>query len=325
MLAEFGGRYAEVGGTDIALELARFAEREHAGVLVIGDTSHSRGRRLVHGSIARRALRLASNIEIYVVPPGTYRRGATPAPDNGTSVRDRVALTPRRSLLAWTLAVLAPTGLMAALSPARSSIGLSGALVCALLAVVAVALAGGVGAAMLATAVAVASADFFFTVPYHSLRAAHLIDVLALIVLAVVGAVTGGLVHVLTGRGRQTARSLAEADQLARLVASALAEPPRPPADLVADLRAAFDLDAVGILSRNGDGWQVQAAAGGPLPGHPDAAEFAAEIAPGRVLVLSGAGLTASDTHLLRVFCTELLLARRRAQLEALGCRREPA
>ena len=325
MLAEFGGRYAEVGGTDIAGELARFAEREHAGVLVIGDTSHSRGRRLVHGSIARRTLRLVGSIEIYVVPPGSHRRGAAPGPDKRTAVRQRVALPPRRRLVAWVLAVLAPVALMAALSPARASIGLSGALVCALLAVVAVALVGGVGAAMLATALAVASADFFFTVPYYSLRVAHLIDVLALIVFAVVGAVIGVLVHVLTGRARQTARSQAEADQLARLVASALAEPRRPPAGLVAELRATFDLDTVGILSRSGDGWQVLAAAGGPLPGHPDAAQFAAEIAPGRVLVMSGAALTASDIHLLRVFCAELLLARRRAQLEVLGSHRQPA
>lgn len=107
-------------------------------------------------------------------------------------------------------------------------------------------------------------------------------------------------------------------------MAGNLTEPPKPPAELMAELRAAFDLDAVGILSRDEDGWRVLAGAGGPLPGDPDSAQFAAEIAPGRVLVMSGAALTASDTHLLRVFAAELMLARRHAQLAALEAVAEP-
>lgn len=317
MLAEFGGRYAEVGGTDIALELARFAEREHAGVLVIGDTSHSRGRRMVHGSIARRTLRHAGPIEVYVVPPATPVGSAAPLASEHASVREPVTLPPRRRVLAWTLAVAAPIVLMAVLVPVRSSIGLSGALVCALLTVVAAALAGGAGPALLATVVAVAAADFFFTVPYYSLRVTYGIDIIALIVFGVVGAVIGVLVHVLAGRAWQTARSQAEADQLARLAASEVIEPRKRPADLVAELRSLFDLDSVGIVSRQEDGWQVLAAAGGPLLADPDAAQFAAEIAPGRVIVMNGAALS-GDARLLRAFTGELLLVRRLAQQRVL-------
>jgi two-component system, OmpR family, sensor histidine kinase KdpD len=317
ILAEFGGRYAELGGTDIALELVRFAEREKAGVLVIGDTSHSKGRRLMHGSVARRTLSLARGIEVYVVPPGVRRRGTAPGPRRHREDWSRAALPPRRRAISWLLALAAPVALMTALSPARSSIGLNGALVCALLTVVAAALAGGVGAALLATGVAVVSAGFFFAVPHRGLLATPLMDVLALVVFAVVGAVVGGLVQGLAGRGRQTARSQAEAGRLARLAASALAEPAEPAPDLAAELREAFDLDAVGILARDEDGWRVLASAGGPVPDHPDAAEFAAEIGPGRVLVMSGAALAAPGGHPLRAFTGELLLARRRAQLEA--------
>ncbi len=319
MLAEFGGRYCEVGGTDIAMELARFARREGAGVLVIGDTSHSRGRRLAYGSVARRTLRHAGPIEVYVVPPGTPRRGA-PAPtgDRTAPARQPVTLPARRRVIAWALAVAAPVAIVAALAPARSSIGLSGALVCALLAVVAAALAGGAGPALLATIVAVGAADFFFTVPYYSLRVSYGIDIIALIVFGAVGAVIGVLVHVLARRAWQTARSQAEAAQLARLAAGAVIEPPQPLAALMAELRSAFDLDAVGIVCRTGAGWAVLAAAGQPLPPDPDAAQFAAEIAPGRVLVMTGAALTAADTRLLRVFTGELLLARRQAQQRAL-------
>jgi two-component system, OmpR family, sensor histidine kinase KdpD len=318
ILAEFGGRYAELGGTDIAVELARFAEREKAGVLVIGDSSHSRGRRLVHGSVARRTLSLAHGIEIYVVPPGARRRGGVPGPRRHREDWGRAALPPRRRAISWLLAVVSPVALMAALSPVRSSIGLNGALICALLTVVAAALVGGAAAALLATGVAVVSAGFFFALPRRTVLAPHLIDVLALVVFAVVGVVVGGLVQGLAGRGRQTARSQAEADRLARLAASALADPAEPASDLVAALRDAFDLDTVGILARDEDGWRLLAGAGGPLPDHPDAAEFAAEIGPGRVLVMSGGALAASGTRPLRAFTGELLLARRRAQLDAL-------
>jgi hypothetical protein len=153
--------------------------------------------------------------------------------------------------------------------------------------------------------------------------------VLALVVFAVCGGVIGVLVEVLAGRARRAARSQAEADQLVRLVAAELAEAPEPTAELAAELRVAFDLDAVGILARGENGWQLLAGAGGPLPDSPDAAQFAAEIAPGRVLVLSGAALTGPGSQLLRIFADELLLARRRAQQEdietALENRAKPA
>jgi len=118
---------------------------------------------------------------------------------------------------------------------------------------------------------------------------------------------------------RRLACGPVRATQLARMVARAVVEPREPLAGFVAGLRSAFDLDSVGIVSRSWDGWQVLAAAGGPLPADPDAAQFAAEIAPARVMVMNGQPLTAADTRLLRVFAGELLLACRHAQQNALG------
>jgi two-component system, OmpR family, sensor histidine kinase KdpD len=318
VLGEFGGRFIEVSGTDIALELARFAEREHAAILVVGDTSRSRGRRLVHGSIARRTLRLIGPVEVYVVPPGACRRSDPPGAAQHRAIREQVAPPPRRPL-PWVLAVVAPVALMAALSPARPAIGLGGALACGLVAVVAVALAGRAGPVILATAIALASAALLFAVPLHGLRIGQLAGAGALTVFGAAGVAAGLRVRTLAVRARQTARWHAEAGRLARLVACGMAEPAKPPAELAAGLRAAFALDATGILSRGADGWRVVAAAGGPVPDHPYRAQFAAEIGPGRVLVLSGEALSAGGTSPLRVFAGELLLARRRSQLEALN------
>lgn len=319
MLADFGGRYAEVGGTDIAWELARFAAREGAVTLVIGDTSHSRGHRLVHGSVARRTLRLAGTFEVYIVPPRPDPENGNPAGSRWLTDRRRAALPPRRRAVSWLLALAAPVALMAVLSPARGAIGLGGALICALLAVVAVALAGGMGTALLATAAAVVSADFFFAPPYHSLRADHVVDVLALVVFAACGGLMGLLTEVLAVRARATARSQAQADQLARLLAEEVITQPAVSAELAAQLRSAFDLESVAFLARDDGGWQVLAAAGGPPPASPDAAPFAGEIAPGRFIALTGSALTEPGKHLLAIFTAELLLARRRVQLEAVA------
>jgi two-component system, OmpR family, sensor histidine kinase KdpD len=318
MLEQFGGRYAEVAGNDVPLALARFVEQENASMVVIGDTGHSSGHRLMHGSIARRTLRIIGPVEVHVVPPcapAVGHRGREWIPRD---LRGRVALSPRRRLAGRLLALLLPTVLLAALVAVRAEIGLAAALLCALLSVVLAGLVGGVGAALLATITGLLSADFYFTVPYYTLRVAHWIDVVGLVVFALAGVSIGILVDGLAARARQTDRFRTEAAQLARMAARILAGPPSSRADLVTELRRTFDLDTVGVLCRSASGWRVEAAAGPSVSDDPGAAQFSAELAHDVLLVMTGHGLTHSDAELVRVFCAELLLARRRAQQDEL-------
>jgi two-component system, OmpR family, sensor histidine kinase KdpD len=318
MLEQFGGRYAEVAGNDVALTLARFVEQENASMVVIGDTSHSGGHRLVHGSIARRTLRMIGPVEVHVVPPSAPAAGHRGREWIPRDLRGRVALSPRRRLAGRLLALLLPTAALAALVAVRAEIGLAAALLCALLSVLLAGVVGGVGAALLATITGLLSADFYFTVPYYTLRVAHWIDIVGLAVFGLAGVIVGILVDVLAARARQTDRFRAEAAQLARIAAQILAGPPSSRAELVAELRRTFDLDSVGVLSRSASGWRVEASAGSPVSDDPGAAQFSAELAHDRVLVMTGHGLTHSDAELVRVFCAELLLARRRAQHDEL-------
>jgi len=207
---------------------------------------------------------------------------------------------------------------LAALVAVRADIGLAAALLCALLSVVLAGLVGGVGAALLAMITGLLSADFYFTVPYYTLRVAHWIDIVGLAVFGLAGVIVGILVDVLAARVRQTDRFRAEAAQLARMAAQILAGPPSSRAELVTELRRTFDLDSVGILGRTASGWRVQASAGSPVGDDPGAAQFSAELAHDVLLVMTGHGLTHSDAELVRVFCAELLLARRRAQHDEL-------
>jgi two-component system sensor histidine kinase KdpD len=135
MLEQFGGRYAEVAGNDVALTLARFVEQENAGMVVIGDTSHSSGHRLVHGSMARRRLRMIGPVEVHVVPPTAPAAGHRGREWIPRDLRGRVALSPRRRLAGRLLALLLPTAALAALVAVRAEIGLAAALLCALLSV----------------------------------------------------------------------------------------------------------------------------------------------------------------------------------------------
>jgi two-component system, OmpR family, sensor histidine kinase KdpD len=119
LMAQFGGCYTEIGGADSAWELARFAARVGAGVLVIGDPVRSRGRRLVHGSVARRVLGLAGPVEVCVVPSRASHPGAIPAGGWPVPARARAALPSRRRVLTWLLAATGPAALVTGLGAAH--------------------------------------------------------------------------------------------------------------------------------------------------------------------------------------------------------------
>jgi two-component system, OmpR family, sensor histidine kinase KdpD len=119
LMARFGGGYTEIGGADSAWELARFAARMGAGVLVIGDPAGSRGRRLVHGSVARRVLRLAGPVEVCVVPSRAGHPGTVPANGRPVTAGGRDVLRSRRRVLAWLLAAAGPAAAVTGLGLAH--------------------------------------------------------------------------------------------------------------------------------------------------------------------------------------------------------------
>jgi two-component system, OmpR family, sensor histidine kinase KdpD len=227
-----------------------------------------------------------------------------------------VPIPPRRRQLGWLLGIVGVGLLAAALSPLHASLGLPGALLCLLLAVVGVALTGGLRPAVAATIVASLAADYFFAPPLHSLDVAHPVDVVALVAFFAVAGIMSVLVDRLTRRTLQAARARGEAEALARLAGGSVAGGARTLPDLVADLRRTFDVDAAAILVRDGPCWRPLAEAGGPVPARPEDGQFSAELDQGAVLTLSGRPLSGEDTRLLGPFVTQLRLAQERARLQ---------
>jgi two-component system sensor histidine kinase KdpD len=313
LLGELGGHYTELAGIDVATAVLDFARNENAHQLVLGATRRSHRQELLHGSVINKAIRTAGPVEVHVIPARKPPRQRPTIRLRIPSLR-QVPLPGLRRLAAWTLGVIAPVALTIGLTPFRSSLGLAGALLCDLLAVVCVALLGGVLPALLATTTAVLLSDYFFTPPLHTLRVTNPVDVVALITFGVVAVAVGGLVDVLTRQGVRAAHADAEARNLAKLAADAIASP-RDLADTVDSIRRTFDLDAVAVLEKTATGWNVETAVGATQLRHPDEAGYQVQIGPGRVLAIADAPRADRDAARLQAFLTELRLARERALL----------
>jgi two-component system, OmpR family, sensor histidine kinase KdpD len=318
LVAELGGTYTELTGADVASALLGFAAAENVTQLLLAQSQRGWLRELTHGSVIYEVIRRAGPVDVHVI-------SAAPPPEKLSWVpraNRQVPMPPHRRQLGWLLGTAGVAGLAAALSPLRAGLGLPGALLCLLLAVVGVAFTGGLLPAAVATLVASLAADFFFTVPIYSLYVAHPVDIVALVVFFAVAGIMSGLVDRLARRGLQVTRARAEAEALARLAGSSVVAGARTLQDLVAELRRTFDLDSAAILvpdegrGPDGDQWQPLALAGGPAPARPRDASFSAELDQGAVLTLGGRQLSGEDTRLLGPFVTQLRLAQERARLE---------
>jgi two-component system, OmpR family, sensor histidine kinase KdpD len=327
LLVELGGRYAEVAGTDVAHCMVEFARREHAAELVLGETRRTRAFQLIHGSVIHRAVREAAPVEVHIVPftrPARHplhldRPRLRLRPRQPRAAR-RVPLPARRRALGWLLAVVAPAVALLVTVPLRADIGLAGALLTGLLAVVLVAAIGGVTPAIAATVLVIAGDDYYFTLPLHSFRVDRGVDLVALLAFAAVACVVGLLVDVLARRGVQVARAETEAAGLARLAARTLAIRWSPDhdteTDLLQALRRTFDLDVVAVLEPCDGAWRIVAAAGTPVPTDPARANKVTPLPGGRVLTLTGDHLDTPDATLLRAFVAELALTDERQELQ---------
>jgi len=317
LLTELGGHYVELGGIDVATAVLDFARTEDARQLVLGATRRSRLQELLHGSVINKAIRTAGSIEVYAIPPRRRALHVSAAKVAAPPPTRRVTFPGPRRAAAWALAVVAPLVVTIGLVPLRASLGLAGALLCALLSVVGVALLGGIRPALLATGVSFLASDYLYVAPLYSFQIARVVDLVALITFVAVAAVVGGLVDVLTREGVRVARADAEAANLARLAAELVAAPPGL-ADTIGSLRSTFDLDGVAVLRRTAVGWEVEAAVGQIRLDDHERAAYSVELDRDRVLALDGTRLTEQDTTLLRRFLDQLRLARERATLQTL-------
>ena len=121
----------------------------------------------------------------------------------------RGSISARRRLFGYALAIFGATVLVAVLVPVRDRLDLASDSLLFMLLVVGTALVGGLGPALLASAVSAAALNFFFTEPFHTFRVHEDADVVAVLVFAAISVMVSWVVD-LAARRASAVREAAE-------------------------------------------------------------------------------------------------------------------
>jgi two-component system, OmpR family, sensor histidine kinase KdpD len=297
-----------VVGESVAEALLQFVRGFGGTQLVLGVDPRRAWRPF--GSRTRAAvLRNAGTVDVHLVPvPGRDRPREL--------AHRRSALSPRRRMLGWVAAVVLPLLATAISLAAGDLIGPTSAALVFMLAVVGVALIGGLAAALLAVAGATVLLNYFFTPPLHSFAVVEPRHLLALVLLLIAAVLVALVVHAAARRGQQAVRARTEAALLTEFATAVMTEPE--PLRLLLDrVREAFGATSVALVERDGNGWRRVAGAGpdpGPLPGE---ADVDVPVDDGLHLVASGRHLSVAERHVLRGVAGQALLGLRAQRMAA--------
>ena len=305
-LAEsLGGSWHQVVGIGVADALRQFARHENATQLVVGSTRRSGLRALLGGRevVARSVTRLGGALDVHVVA------------DKSAAKRSplrllQLGVSRQRRLTAMVLLlVLVPT-LTVVLTMLRSHLALSGDLLVYLLAVVLIAVIGGLYPALLAAFVSAALADFFFTQPLHTFDIAATNDVVALVVYVATALLVSSAVERAARRQRLATRASGEAAAMKTMAGAVLrgeSDLPR----LLELVRETFGLEAVSLLERPRETpvegtWFVIASSGDSPPERPEQATAKAVLGPSLILAGRGRALPPADLEIFAACAAQM-------------------
>ncbi len=318
LLGELGGQYREVVGDDIADALVDFARAEKATQLVLGASRRSRLFELSRGSVISRVLRQAQGIDVHVISsaPGRGRHDHGDGQGLARLPRRGAPLSTRRLAVAAAGAAVGLPLLIAVLAPHRDDIDLATVALVMLVAVVAVAAAGGLVIGVPAALAASLLLNWFFVAPYRTLTISQPENVVSVVVFVAVAIVVSLLVDRAARQARQARVARAEAEALAHTSASLVGHADPLP-EVLDQLRTTFRLDAVALLvPEGGTGrWHVEAAAGEPVPADPN--DGVAVDVPGEArVVLVGRQLPPDVQRVLTAFTRQLAVALENRRLQ---------
>lgn len=295
LVESLGGSFHQLLGDDVPDTLLGFARAENATQLVLGDSRRRRSAALFAGpGIGARTIRRSGDIDVHIVTHAHAGQGRNLPAGTGS-------LSAPRRFRGYVLAVVLPAVLTLALLPLDDVLNLASDVLLFLLLVVAVALVGGPGPAVVTAMLGSVLLNFFFTPPVQTLTISDPNNALALGVYLLVAMMVSSVVDLAARRTRQAARAAAESNVLASLAAAPLTSS----SDLTSLLerfRETFSLGAVAFLEEVGGEWAPVASAGADPAAHPDAADTVVSGGPHAVLALSGRALAPEDSRVAAVF-----------------------
>ena len=307
LVESLGGTYHQVVGDDVADALLEFARGADATQLVLGTSRRSRWARAVRGGIGGEVIARSGEIDVHIVTHAAAGSSGWRLPVLTTAV------TWRRRWAGLVLAVLGVPAVTVLCLAADSVLSLASVLLLFLLLVVAVALVGGLGPAIVAAVVGGLAENWFFTAPTGRLTVNRVDDVVALLGYLVVGVAVATVVDRSARRAVAATRSAAETEMLASLSRSVLAGDRGLPS-LLDQIREAFGLDAVSMVERTaGGGERTVGECGGPPGASPDEVPVTDTL----VLRLCGRTLDAGERRVLVAFAEQAAVALQQGRLSA--------
>ena len=216
LVESLGGSYHQVIGDDIPAALLTFAQAESATQLVLGASRRSWLGAILSGpGIGARTIHGSGDIDVHIITHAHMgrRRGA---------LQVHGSLSVRRKIYGFAIAAVALPLLTLLLTSVRGSLNLLSDALCFLVAVVVVALTGGLFPALFAAIAASLLINYFFVPPLHTFTIDNPNNALALGVFIVVGAAVSSVVDLAARRTRQAARASAESQTLATLAGTVM-------------------------------------------------------------------------------------------------------
>jgi two-component system sensor histidine kinase KdpD len=308
LATDVGATFHTVVGDDLPSTLLDFARGVNATQLVLGTSRRSRIARLFDEGIGAGVVQDSGPIDVHMVTHDQAGGGLRLPPLHG-------AIPQARKITGWAMALLLPLAATGVGIVGRELFDLATNVVLFFLAIVGVALIGGLGPALVAAVVSGLLLNYFFTPPIYSLTIAEPKNLVTVLAMVAVAAMVALVVDRAARRAVQAARARTEAALLASYARTMLtgADPVH---RLLTQVRENFGLTSVTLLARPGDGrqgegWQQVAWTGTNPCSAPAEADTVITVDDQMRLAIRGRPLTAPDRAVLEAAAGQAVLALR--------------
>jgi two-component system sensor histidine kinase KdpD len=317
LVESMGGTYHEVVGTDVPKALLDFARSVNATQLVLGASRRGRFAQILSRGVGVTTTAESGSIDVHLVTHEEVSRGRRFA-------IGRSALSLRRRIAGFLLALLG-LPLLTLVIANVGDLNFTSDVLLFLLAVVAVALVGGMWPALAAAVGGFVLLNYYFTPPIRQWTISERENLLALTVFLVVGISVSAVVDLAAKRTREAAQAGADAQTLATVAGSVL-RGGRPLTALLGQLREVFQLKSVTLLESAGQtrtpdrqrdpaSWKVAEFVGEAPVQAPGEGDVDVPVSDDLSLVLKGHPLAAADRRILEAFAAQAALALRQERL----------
>jgi two-component system sensor histidine kinase KdpD len=306
---DVGATFHTVVGDDVPTAVVDFARGANATQLVLGTSRRSRLARVFDEGIGAAVVQRSGAIDVHMV---THE-------ESGGRLRAKLARSPlsrRRRIIGWILAALLPAAGTVLSAYLRADLLLSTTVIDYFLAVIIVALVGGLGPALFASVLSGMLLNFFFTEPLFTLTIDAQQNVVTLIAMVVVAIMVAVVVDRAARRAELAARARTEAALLASYSRTVLSHA-EPLDRLLAKVKENFGLTSVALLEKEGGSWHRVACVGDSPCDEPDEADVDVPVTADVHLALRGRALPAADRRVLEAAAGQALLALRQQRMAA--------